>query len=111
MTANTVDQADYDSSLDDICTMSRTDALKRNDLLYQLNDLSLDDKELLRSCWHHLAKHREEVAVEVFILIFKQCPETKKLFYFIDHDQPVTSSKRMKDDNAFQFHALRFIQV
>lgn len=81
------------------------------DLLYRLNDFSLDDKQLLRSCWHQLSKHKEEIAVEIFILIFKQCPETKKLFYFIDDDQHGTSSKKMKDDNALQFHALRFIQV
>lgn len=90
---------------------SNLSATKRADLLFQLNDFSLDEKELLRSCWHHLAKHKEDVAVEIFILIFKQCPETKKLFYFVDNDQPNVSSKRMKDDNALQFHALRFIQV
>lgn len=83
----------------------------RIDLLARLRKLTLDDKELLKQCWHHLAKNKDDVAVEVFVLLIKQCPEAKKLFYFTDDDVPITSTKRLKADCALQFHALRFIQV
>lgn len=99
-------------SLDEVFfPMNSSTGQPRIDLLVRLKRLTLDDKELLKQCWHHLAKNKDDVAVEVFVLLIKQCPEAKKLFYFTDDDVPITSSKRLKADCALQFHALRFIQV
>ena len=78
-----------------------------------MSDAELSPKhiEALKLSWSLLETEKEDLAVKIFILIFEQCPQAKKLFLFSNKPTEQDLTKEFKKNKEFRFHALRFIQV
>ncbi|OZC08763.1 globin [Onchocerca flexuosa] len=62
-----------------------------------------DDKNLLRESWCTIYQNLQKIGVNIFNMIFEQCPEAKFLFPFTDTSR--------KDSDFIKFHSLRFLQA
>ncbi|EFO17953.1 hypothetical protein LOAG_10545 [Loa loa] len=68
-----------------------------------LRNIDKNDINLLRQSWSVINRNLEKTGVNIFKMIFNQCPEAKYLFPFTD------TSK--KDSDFIRFHSLRFMQA
>ncbi|CAI5445823.1 unnamed protein product [Caenorhabditis angaria] len=71
-----------------------------------LSHLTDTDREILNKSWAIVSKDMQQVAVNIFQMIFEQAPDAKLMFSFMMKDY-----KEDKKSNEFIFHAVRFIQV
>uniref|UniRef100_A0A8R1DPR4 GLOBIN domain-containing protein n=2 Tax=Caenorhabditis japonica TaxID=281687 RepID=A0A8R1DPR4_CAEJA len=71
-----------------------------------LEHLTPTDREILNKSWAIVSKDMQQVAVNIFQMIFEQAPDAKLMFSFMMKDY-----KEDKKSNEFIFHAVRFLQV
>ncbi|CCD73770.1 Globin domain-containing protein [Caenorhabditis elegans] len=71
-----------------------------------LSHLTPIDREILNKSWGIVSKDMQQVAVNIFQMIFEQAPDAKLMFSFMMKDY-----KEDKKSNEFIFHAVRFLQV
>ncbi|EGT57113.1 CBN-GLB-30 protein [Caenorhabditis brenneri] len=71
-----------------------------------LSHLTPIDREILNKSWAIVSKDMQQVAVNIFQMIFEQAPDAKLMFSFMMKDY-----KEDKKSNEFIFHAVRFLQV
>ncbi|CAB3402212.1 unnamed protein product [Caenorhabditis bovis] len=71
-----------------------------------LSHLTPTDRQILNKSWAIVSKDTQQVAVNIFQMIFEQAPDAKLMFSFMMKDY-----KEDKKSNEFIFHAVRFIQV
>ncbi|KAK6105504.1 Globin family protein [Brugia pahangi] len=74
-----------------------------SDISAGLKNIHKDDMILLRESWSIINRNIQKIGVNIFAMIFEQCPEAKFLFPFTD------ISKR--DSDSIRFHSLRFMQA
>ncbi|CAI2349804.1 unnamed protein product [Caenorhabditis sp. 36 PRJEB53466] len=75
-------------------------------MMESLSHLTPTDREILNKSWAIVSKDMQQVAVNIFQMIFEQAPDAKLMFSFMMKDY-----KEDKKSNEFIFHAVRFIQV
>ncbi|VDN06843.1 unnamed protein product [Thelazia callipaeda] len=69
----------------------------------QISNLSDEDKFLLRETWASMNRNIQKIAVNIFGMIFEECPDAKSLFPFTDISK--------KNSDFIKFHSLRFMQA
>ncbi|CAD5226972.1 unnamed protein product [Bursaphelenchus xylophilus] len=70
-------------------------------------DFSFRDKELIRLVWKQVENDKVGLGVDIYKMIFDQCPEAKLLFPFLKYNADGSEVV----NNEFSFQALRFVQV
>uniref|UniRef100_A0A1I8ERU0 GLOBIN domain-containing protein n=1 Tax=Wuchereria bancrofti TaxID=6293 RepID=A0A1I8ERU0_WUCBA len=74
-----------------------------SDISAGLKNIHKDDMNVLQESWSIISRNIQKIGVNIFTMIFEQCPEAKFLFPFTD------ISKR--DSDFIRFHSLRFMQA
>ncbi|KAL3997159.1 Globin family protein [Acanthocheilonema viteae] len=69
----------------------------------KLSKIHKDDINLLRESWLIIHRNIQKIGVNIFTMIFEQCPGTKFLF-------PFTNISK-KNSDFIKFHSLRFMQA
>uniref|UniRef100_A0A0R3RXB6 GLOBIN domain-containing protein n=1 Tax=Elaeophora elaphi TaxID=1147741 RepID=A0A0R3RXB6_9BILA len=68
-----------------------------------LRNIHKDDLNILQDSWSIIHRNVQKIGVNIFTMIFEQCPEAKFLFPFTDTTR--------RDSDFIKFHSLRFMQA